>query len=280
MKYVKLLAIFIVLAAGIYFALNWDSIFPSSNPTEDFADENLIDITEKCDEIRTAWEAESGWNENLYTHQREDIDQSKNMGMFSFEGYATVNRCLIETVTSKTCDCYLQALHASPFAADVLKQQYDGVLFIKKAEKLDKDSRISKVEQLHQLYNNITNFIHSPHSITPRFNGVSGNWESFGSAQQRILSTAASYRNNPLFKELEQIPGFKDGLSESTLRSATNSQRESFYKGLSRQIIAYFSQQDPTDEQKNQLKEVFNRFSDEGINYISDLASFTVRYGK
>ena len=112
MKALKLIAIFVIICSSLFLALNWGTLFGGISQNDDFVEEDLIDVSEKCDEIRKAWSSQTGWNEELYKVQREDIDQSKSMGMFSREGYNTVNNCLRETSTNKACDGYMSSLHA------------------------------------------------------------------------------------------------------------------------------------------------------------------------
>jgi len=280
MKILKLAAIFIVIVGGIFLAMNWGALFPSSSSEENFVEEDLVDISEKCDEIRKAWAAQTGWDEELYKLQREDIDQSKAMGMFSREGYNTVNNCLRESATNKACAGYMSALKEGTFSDAVLQKAYKGVVTIKNYEKLDKEPRITQIEQLHQLYTGISNFVKSSHTISPRFDTTTTDWTSFASLQNGILAKARSYRGNKLFKELEHIPGFKSGLSEDQLKAQTNPQRKGFYQQLSTQIINYFSTQDPTPDKVNLLNQIYKNFAYQETNYgLTELATFKVNYG-
>lgn len=275
MKIVKLLAIFTVLVGGIFLALNWGSIFGGSSKGDDFVEEDLIDISEKCDEIRKSWDVQSGWSDELYKTHREDIDQSKSMGMFSREGYNTVNNCLRETSTNKACDGYMSALHAAKFSDADLQKAYKGVMAIKQYEKLDGETRITNVERLHKLYTNISKFVNSSHTITPHFDTETADWTSFVRLQDGILSTAKSYRGDALFKEMVNIPGFKSGLNEDNLKKQTNVQRKRFYTDLSSQIIKYFSSEEPTADKVKLLGQIYKNFtyqeSDYGVDALAEL---------
>lgn len=281
MKAIKLAIIFLLLAGGIFLALNWSSLFHNNSGGEEFGDEDLVDISEKCNEIRNAWASQTGWSAELYQAEREDIDQSKSMGMFSREGYNTVNNCLRESATNKACDGYVDALHANPFSDAVLQEANKGVKAIKAAEKLDGEPRIVNVEKLHQLYTNINSFVKSSHVITPHFDTEKADWVSFASAQNGIISKARSYRQNPLYKEMENVPGFKTGLDEEALKKTTASQRRCFYEGLSTQIVAYFNSQDPTPDKVNLLNQIYKNFTYQEDDYgVDKLATLKVNYGE
>ena len=281
MKAIKLVIIFLLLVGGIFLALNWNSLFHSNSEGREFGSEDLIDISEKCNEIRKAWASQTGWSAELYQAEREDIDQSKAMGMFSREGYNTVNNCLRESATNKACDGYMNALHANPFSDVALQDANKGVKAIKTSEKLDGEQRIVSVEKLHQLYTNINGFIKSRHVITPHFDTEKADWVSFASAQNGIVSKARSLRQNPLFKEMENVPGFKAGLDEEALKKTIASQRRSFYEGLSAQIVAYFDAQEPTPDKVNLLNQIYKNFTYQESEYgVDKLATLKVNYGE
>lgn len=281
MKVIKLAAIFLLIVGGVFLALNWGSLFGSSSESEDFVEEDLIDISEKCDEIRKAWASQTEWSDELYKSQREDIDQSKSMGMFSREGYNTVNNCLRETSTNKACDSYMSALHATNFSDAALQKSYKGVVAIKTYEKLNEEPRVKAIEQLHKLYTNISSFVKSSHIITPRFDTNTADWVSFSSAQNGILVKAKAYRENTLFKEMANVPGFKSGLSEDYLKKQTNPQRKGFYQKLSSQIIDYFNSVDPTPDKVNLLNQIYKNFTYQESDYgVDELAMLKVNYGK
>ena len=281
MKAIKLLVIFLVITGGIFLALNWGSLFGGTIKGDNYAEEDMIDIREKCDEIRNAWSAQTEWSDELYKTIREDIDQSKSMGMFSREGYNTVNNCLRETSTNKACDCYMSALHAKSFSDNNLQKAYKGVISIKNHEKLNDEPRVNSIEKLHNLYNEISKFVKSSHTITPKFNTETADWVSFSSTQNAILEKAKKYRGNTLFKEMQNIPGFQSGLSEEYLKKTTNQQRKSFYQELSSQIIVYFNSVEPTPDKVNLLNQIYKNFTYQESDYgVDELATLKVNYGK
>lgn len=289
MKVIKLSIIFLVFVGGLILALNWESIFKPSNDDDDnFQQKDLIDISAKCEEIRSAWERSLGWNEALYKSIREDIDQSKSMGMFSREGYNTVNNTLRESATNKACDGYLAALHNNTFSDAKLQENYKGVQSIKTYENLNGDLRIKDVEDRHKLYGNIKRFVNSSHAISPQFDTEKVDWVSFASSENKILSTARSYRQNKLYiEEMTHIPHFKSGLDESNLKKTTSEQRSSFYNRLCTQIIVYFQNgikketERPTPEMVNLLNQIYNKYTDQESYYgVKELATFKVNYGE
>jgi len=282
MKIIKLSAIFILLVGGIFLALNWGSLFGGDPKADDFVEEDLIDVSEKCDEIRKAWSSQTAWSDSLYKAQRDDLDQSKSMGMFSREGYNTVNNCLRETSTNKACDGYMSALHATNFSDPVLQKSYKGVMAIKSYEKMNDEPRVKTIEQLHKLYTDISNFVKSSHIISPHFDTDKADWVSFASVQSGILSKAKALRGNSLFKEMENVPGFKSGLNEDNLEKQTSPQRKGFYQKLSAQIIDYFNSEEPTPEMVNLLDQVWRRYTDneEKVYGVEQLAVLKRNYGR
>lgn len=281
MKALKLLLIFLAIAGGLFVALNWQSIVPSSQNEGDFGEEDLIDISEKCEEIREAWKRAAGWDESLYKVQRADINQSKELGMFSREGYNTVNNTLRESATNKACESYLVCLHDTAFDASKMQHQYDGVQFLKEHEQLKEDDpRVKEVEERHALYRKIVVFVKSSHTISPQFDPDEAAWTSFAVKQNHILGTARSYRNNKLYQaEMTHIPGFRHGLSESHVSSVTNAQRSGFYEDLSSQIIHHFETDSLCQENSDRLNEVYNMFVNQESNHgVERLAAFVVNY--
>lgn len=281
MKALKLLLIFVILAGGLFVALNWKSITTTVMGNDDnFVDKDLIDISDKCEEIRNAWGRCIEWDESLYTAQRADINQSKSMGMFSREGYNTVNNALRESAINKACGSYLACLHDTLFDSSKLQQQYDGVQFLKEHEKLENDPRVKEVEERHTLYKKIDSFVRSPHYISPRFDTEDADWTSFAAYQNNILSTARSYRNNKLYTtEMTHIPGFQNGLSESHLESVTNAYRSRFYEGLCTQIINHFESDSVSQENAKVLSKVYNNFSNQASGYgVDRLATYYLEY--
>lgn len=280
MKTLKLLIIFLVLVGGLILALNWRLILTSDTSDDNFGDEDLIDIGAKCEEVRNAWGRCTEWDQDLYSVQREDIDQSKSMGMFSREGYNTVNNALRESATNKACESYLTCLHDTLFNASKLQKQYDGIQFLTKQEKLGNDQRVKEVEERHELYTQINQFVQSRHTISPRFEAESADWVSFSAHQNYILAKARQYRQHQLYrKEMSHISDFQKGLDESNLKTSTNKQRSRFYNDLCEQIIDYFEQDIPSQEKAELLNSIYNKFSNQESGYgLDKLAAFVVSY--
>ena len=269
MKIIKLLLIFVLLTGGILLALNWSSIvnFGGSGV---FPSADLIDIGDKCDEIRAAWKSAGGWDEDLYQKQRADIDQSKGMGMFSKNGYNTVNNCLRETATVTACNAYLDALHADPFDARQLATCFRGVQSVKRHENLTDDTRIKNVEERQSLYDKINAFILKKHIFTPRFDEDRFAWVSFDDQKAGELATAKSHRTHALYAEMSHVPDFRNGLNEGLLSDTMEKQRQSYYSALSQQIIRSFEEKEATPDNINSLQQVRNRFHKEDPNSHSD----------
>ena len=281
MKILKLAVIFLLLAGGIFLALNWGKVFGNSDTDDWFVEENLIDIQEKCNEIRAAWKEADGWRETLYQQQSDDINQSKEMKLFTLDGYNTVKNCLIESATNKVYDSFMAALQDKNFSDAKLQNSYQGVKTLKAKEKLSGESRLNKLDQLYALYTNIKNFINSPHTISPHFDKNTASWNSFAAAQKQVLDQASALRGNPLFSEMSHVPGFSAGLDAKTLQGKLSQQKRSFYETLSKQIINHFSTLEATQDRVNLFNQIYNNFGSQVYpdSYgVSTLADFKIGY--
>ena len=284
MKILKLIGIFAALVGAIFLALNWNSIFPDNKKKGDnWSSEDKIDITQKCNEIRSDWAKQTGWNADLYKNERDDIDQSKAMGLFSREGFNTVNNALRESATNKARDGYMAALKAQPFNEKDLKAQMAGITTLKEKEKMGEDPRISRIVAIDDLYDRVARFKASKHTITAQFDTDKRNWKSFNSLQAGILGTAKACRDNKLFGEIAHLPGFREALDDDMLRNVTNAQRENFFLSLSKQIRDYFDGQTPNDDRISLLQLIIEKYNDEVYpkDYgLEDLTDFQARYNK
>ena len=78
---------------------------------------------------------------------------------------------------------------------------------------------------------------------------------------------------------MTHIPGFRNGLSESHVKSVTNAQRGRFYEGLCRQIINHFETDSVSQENANRLNGIYKTFINQESNYgVGQLATFIVNY--
>lgn len=286
MKYLKLSFIFGFFIGAIYLIINWGSIFPPANQDSEYADKDKLNITEECEKIRKGWSEVTEWDESLYKKQRADIDQSKAMGLFSKEGYNTVNNTLRETATNKACDAYFNELKkGEAFQHDNLVKHYNGVKTIMEAEELDDDPRITHVKEVNQLYNRIRAFVNSDHRIRPAFDEEKTDWKSFAMLQSNIIATANSYKNNKLYSEVKLVPGFASGLNDAQLKQMTDPQRAKFYNDLCKQIIAYFSKVEATQANYNLFNQIYKNFaredSDHGLDELAEaLVDFKSKISK
>ena len=279
MKALKLAGIFVILVAAIALALNWESIFKKGGHGDEFAEEDKLNITEECGKIRKGWDAAKEWDKELYELQRADIDQSRAMGLFSKEGYNTVNNTLRETAANSACNAYMSELGSPQFSDSRLQKQYSGVKLLAQAEKMGSDPRIAKVMGIHKLYTDIRKFEQSPHSIRPHFDRDNTDWTSFATLQNGIVATAASYRQNPYYKYLHNVPGFETTLNANHIRKVTGSLRAAFYYGLSQQIIDYFNEVEPTQTNLNLFNQIYKNFTREDSDHgIDQLAAALVEF--
>ena len=271
MKIIKLAGIFLVMAAIIFGAILWMN--SGSHKSDTFVDEDLVDVAEKCDEIRSAWQELPGWDKDVYTDLREDVAQDSALSLYSLDGYQAVRSTLREEAVNKSCEALAQQLKADKFSHQAVEQEYQGVSYLKRAENIAQDSRIKRAEQLYQLYSNIRQFVGSNHAITPRYDAAKATWAGFAASAQAVLNRARQFRENPLFSEMKTVPGFQNGLDEAQLKPQVMNQRSNFYRSLSQQIVKHFAQAEPTQENLNLFQQAYDRYKDEELNIgINELA--------
>ena len=263
MRYLKLLLLFLVLVGGIFLVINWLSSpsGPDAPQGENWSGEEKLNIKDECKKIKDAWAKEEGWNEELYKKLRADIDQSKNMGLYTMKGYEAVDSCLQATAYSKINDSYLAALHHLPFDEKELKKQYEGLELVKTSGKLTNDPNAKKVEELHHVYTTAKVFADNSYEFTPLFDAESNSWVSFNDQQKKYLDEASALSKNPLLEELAHLPGFKDALKLDKVKSATDELRHSYYEKLCNQIIAHFRDAGDSSENYSRMDEAINKFA-------------------
>ena len=274
MKAIKLIILFLVLAALIVVILCLPSVRKKGKET--FPPEDLIDIKEECTKIRGSWEKQSGWNEETYMLLRKDINQSKAMGLYSLQGFNTVNNCLRETSANKMNAAYIAALHAQPFQEKVLEDAYKGAELLCTSESMAEDTRIKKVLQLHKHYVKVKSFAHQHHTITPSLDEEKVEWKSFLVLQRVVLDTAQALRTNPLFVEMQDIPGFKQAVDEAFLKGITDSQREKFYGKLRQLLVEHFRPLPVEEVHWQKLQQVYKQFGREARGCEGELADLYV----
>ena len=263
MRYLKLLLIFLVLVGGVFFIINWLSnpSDPDSPQEEKWSAEEKFNIKNECKKIKDAWAKEEGWNEELYTKLRADIDQSKAMELYTMEDYEAVDSCLQSIAFSKISDSYAAALHHLPFSEAELKKQHEALELVKKSGKLTNDPNAMKVEELHQLYTAAKVFVDNKHEVTPHFDAESNSWVPFNDHQKNILDEASALNKNPLIAEVNHLPGFKDALKLDKVKSATDELRHSYYEELCNQIVNHFRDAGDTRENYSRMDEAINKFA-------------------
>lgn len=256
MKQIKLAIIFAALVGLIIWAINNGGEKNSIRPVDD-----KINIDSICNEIRSQWDAQQQWNIDLYNNQLRDIEQYDKIGELSTQGYNTLRSTLKESAINRACDSYLIALHNKDFKDAVLRNAYKGVEQISELENQD-DERIKEVKARQQLYINITKFVGEKHSIKPNFNGST--WDSYttrrGQLTSTLISQAHSLLGNKYFKEMEHIKGFKDGLSDSAVKSRILTSETDYNSSLATQIISHFDLLDRTQENKQKLGQISEEY--------------------
>ena len=249
MKIVKIALVFVALVAAIFLISQWNNIIDSGDNGGEVITE-YVDVDKKCNDIRKAWSKETNWNASLFKEQRSELDQDKKIGRYEFaDEPPTVDNAIREQATNKIYDGIFREFHSAGCDDKVVAQNYGGVGTLLAAYPHMKDNaRITKVRTVKKVYDDITSFVRSPHTITAKYNSSDNSWVSFSAASQRIINTAASYRNNATYSEdLSNIERFKDGLNDTHIRQVVNSQENKFYRDLSSQIISYFNDKASTD---------------------------------
>ena len=262
MKYLKLIAIFAVVAGGLYLALNWKSCHRGEGGEGGYTMKE-IDIDAYRKKIEDEWEKVTSWDSALYVNRKLDINQKKDMSLLSPDGYNSVNGLLIQVALNKIEESYTQALEANPFSESQLKKQFSGIAVIKSYEDNMTDKRITNVEDLDKLYYNIKNFVKYKYAIKPMFNTSKLEWKSFNALQKEVLEEAKRFRTNPLYDKMKTIPGFDDGLDETKLRNKTEEYRASFYEALSKQIIDHIQTLEPTESNIELVNKLYDEFVDQ-----------------
>ena len=258
MKAIKLIAIFLGIAAILFAVFNLDAIF--SNSSKSASSEESIDLDARCNEIRSAWKEESGWNKELFQSTWNEIEQERKLGMYTENGFTTVKNCLLETAINKVCSAYKKALHANPFDAKMLQTRFSGAQELSTYENLAKEARLDSVMRIHQLYQKVSTFVGSKHTISPSFSlNASPYWKPFNDSRNGILITAEGFQkkeNAALFAKIRHLPGFRDGVDPEILKKQLDKQEPDFYKKLSSQIVTAFKPMTHNQANKDLLKKV------------------------
>lgn len=254
MKYLKLLAIFVAVVAGLYLALNWNGILQNSDD-DGFSDEDLVNIEEICKNIEDEWLYASIWDSNLYINRFADIEQLKGMKLMSERGYNTLRSRLFECSVNKLNESFSNTLSSSNYKHKTicdLNQNVDVILRYEgiPEENLSMHNRLNHVRELYDFYTNVYNYVNSQHYIKANFDKKTRSWTSFDARQQSIINVAQHYKSNSLYVEIRNVPGFADGLNSEKIKEMTERYRDSFYTELSKEIISCYEYSVPSQEIK------------------------------
>ena len=282
MKTLKMILVFVLLVGVIFFLMNWKKIVGTKSVT---SYGNYINITEKCEEIRKAWENEKEWNSALYQAQRIELKQDSSLGQYKdITEYQVVRNCLRESATNKAHAALFQEFHASQCNGKIIKENYDGILLLKKEEQLGRDERIVSAINCYNLYVKIDRFVKSSHQVSCKFDVETNSWKSFELQKNGVLNTAKNYRNHAIYKkELINNTNFIEGLNEQKLLTRMNSQFSGFQSQLSEQIVRHYESLEVNDSIVNLLNQVYHNFSNENMrsqNLVQLVLSFRERLDK
>lgn len=262
MKFLKLGLIFAIFVALIMVVINWKSIVSPGDYGDPYPPTDKISVEDKCNTFRRQWANAKGWDQSLYERQINQLNSWKEQQFLSKMSFNTVATTVREQSISKVVNTYKALLSPEVYSHDKLIATYEGVKYLKGHEE-NVAQDFQETDGIHSLYLKIRSFVGSPHTIRPSFNSATGEWSSFAAASNKILSTAASYRNNKYYSRLKDIPRFREGLSEANLKSEIAKERRSFYASLTRMIVQAINSADPTEENYNKMKGVYERFAAE-----------------
>lgn len=281
MKFAKLILIFIILAGGLALALMWENLFPPASKADSNSREYKEKIENERSEIVKDWSRQNEWNKQLHERNHNHIEQLKKSGNISNDAYIILRNSLIENSTNKAYDDYMKAIKSKDHKSDKVNKAFQAIVYLRDNEGLKEDTRVKEVENRNRLFNQIYNFVGRSHPIRPSFNSSTMSWTSFQAQQNAILNEAASYRSNKYYNDIKHWPNYESGLSETTLKKETDSQKDAFYRNLTFQIISYFDQNDENEANAARLKTLHNKFSGEaGENYSRELTKYRRDYEK
>lgn len=280
-KYIKAVVFLAIMIVVIYWAVN-----SGKNGTK------IIDgvgnaewVNQKCTEIRDAWQKESGWNKALYSDQKADIKQDKQLdNSISDRDFKTVFDALCGEAATKTYEGYNAALadYSNKSLHQNLIAQYDGIATITADGYVKSDDgRIKKIQEMHNFYIAVKSFVESKHIISaPNNFAKTMSWSPFSKIQTGLIDTANGYLKNPLFSKIENIPNFKAHLQKKYIIQLTNPYRMKFYNDLSNKIIKHFKGNAHNVEDSVTFNSIYDTFSKECDNYgLNSLATFKEEIG-
>lgn len=262
MKFLKLGLIFAIFVGAIVLVMNWKSIVHPDDHDTNFAKTDKIDVKQKCNNFRNQWSKAKSWDQKLYDQQISQIKAWKAQNYLSATGHNTVSTTVRVQAINKINNSYKSFLSNNTYSHTNLMAAYEGVKYIK-AHEPNSAADFKDTDGIHSLYLKVKNFVGSPHHITPTFNAETGQWSSFIAAQNSILNTAASYRNNKYYSDIKNIPGFQNGLNDTYLKSIISKEKPRFYSSLSSMIARAIDNMTPTQENYDKMRDVYQRFADE-----------------
>lgn len=281
MKYVKLIAIFALVAVGLYFALIRPSVLPSKEEGGGFAKVDDVDIKKFNEETDSRW-AEKDWDSMIYIDRRGDIEQCRIDGRLSRGGYNTLRNNLFESSVNALCSTYKASLKARTYGGNPTPKAfnarvtgvYTGVSFLMRQEDktlayVDSIPRLLELKQLNEYYAKVFKFVYSydkktndyvrsEHTPHPVFNGEM--WMDFKKKKENTINTAVNYKtgkNKALYDEMKTLPGVEEGLSQTWLERKIDPARDAYYDSLAVLIEDYvrknYAYEVPSDRQCDSL---------------------------
>ena len=241
MKYVKLLAIFLVVVGGLVWAFSMGGTITFQK--KEFVKKNWKGYPKWKERQKKDWDKTHEWDEALYIAQYEDIEQKKSGKLITKDSYDLAHLTLRNNAIDRLCSTfpkYLQQENYSDAKVREVRRGLDTVAKYEKFKNLNGQPRLAHVDSVFNHYCKVFEFVNSAHVIGAGFDTKKLTWISFNNRKQAEIDKANALRTNPLYVEMKTIKIFEDGLKETTVSDAVEKSRATFYNRLSDKIIAHF----------------------------------------
>ena len=241
MKYVKLLAIFLVVAGGLVWAFSKGGGNPFGK--KEFGKKNWKGYESWVNRLKDEQKKHPEWDEALYVAQFKDIEQKKAGKLINKDSYdlahLTLRNNAIDRLSSTFPKYLLQENYSDARVRDI-RRGLDTVAKYEGLKSLKGQPKLAHIDSVFNHYCEVLKFVNSSHAINPYFDTKNLTWKSFNDRKQAEVNKAKTLKSNSLYAEMETIGIFINGLEESNVKQAAEASRATFYDRLSNQIIAHY----------------------------------------
>ena len=241
MKYVKLLAIFLVVVGGLVWAFSKGGRITFGK--NEFGGKNWKGYGKWVKRLEDEQKKASEWDEALYIAQFKDIEQKKSGKLITKDSYDLAHLTLRNNAIDRLCNTfpkYLKQENYSDVKVREIRRGLDTVAKYEEFKSFKGQPRLAHIDDVFKHYCEVLDFVNSSHAIGAKFDTKHLTWTSFDDRKQGVVNRANALKTNPLYAEMKTIKMFEDGLKEDVVREAAEKSRATFYNRLSDQIIAYF----------------------------------------